>query len=1182
MREREVQGEDTESGGWNSEEETALQQPANRRQPAFQPAQPEQQQQEDVRHGREVRGLMEGEEELEGWQNPNIPQPDPEAGREPNTNGWSAIGRVGAWGAMLCEHRVLEEIPDQHKATFVWGVAHILQKLHAANTDLEIDQALEWFCFLPQALLRKPCRGGRAGRGQVARRFNTLSQGDWGGLVEIWERDREKLRRGREQVMERPRMSEEGRAAKLVQEVLSLIQDQGKISKGLQRVTSNGVASLANPDVLAQLQAKYPARRQPLPERVSRGQCVDSLRGLRNSLMKLEHGVSPGTGGLRAEYLTVLAELMEEEDMRLLEEFGMKYLGGQLPCWFYPVWLTVQTVPLYKTEERDTVRPVGVRNPLINTWNGEVVIQNKQELREYFEPQQICCTQAGAAVLVTSVRSLSEARRDFIVVKLDIKNAFNEIARRAIIQTLDSEPTLRHLAFFAAITLAAAGGLEFGGVKWGEAEEGGTQGAPEMAPWFCVAIHPMVRRLDGAVKAAGGLARFGMDDGYVVGPKEIVFREVQQFALEVREQCSLELEWSKTEVFSWDGVLPEGCPEGVTLAGEEVAGRFLPGFLLYGIPVGTPEYATTNLWKRAFKITADAKKTLQVLKGENQALWAALKWSISQRFDYFCQLSYPSDIRPVAEWLDGELWRFLEAAVGAHIPQREEGRGWECVLDVPVDWLMGKTFQCWVARQPVKLGGMGLRSLVEASQVAFVGAMEQAVPTFAGPEGLCPQLTQYLGGEECFGEAAAHTGEGRWRHLLEHGGRLGEELRATWDELRLEAGQAATWLEEELEDVLSVEAESIGGRSTNGGTRTKISEQREQMRGRMILKAVERYHDQEARPCWSWPDRGKQSSAWLLTLSGLSGPEFSEAAATLLCVPSPACASRLGERVTRRKTVDIWGDNVRSAALPGDGFRKRHDLVKNFLVRILKSAGISTECEVFNMFAREIPQAGLARIERGRVRQAIVPDFRISQIEPGGDREISRLWELKAISSCKTRYPRNPRPEGRAVDRRSDLLQGEYEKKARTTDQRYGGAIEGEIGRCEAKLLSYGRVRGLVVGGWGELNEDFKQLLEAISQSRHKLLENQAGSMTRKSDRQQLATIKSNTRQQLSRVCVQSQARLLLDRLEGLGGGGAGEAARRRARAGQVERGWERERRALAVARRQGRAIYRAGDFVLG
>ena len=159
----------------------------------------------------------------------------------------------------------------------------------------------------------------------------------------------------------------------------------------------------------------------------------------------------------------------------------------------------------------------------------------------------------------------------------------------------------------------------------------------------------------------------------------------------------------------------------------------------------------------------------------------------------------------------------------------------------------------------------------------------------------------------------------------------------------------------------------------------------------MLIKALDEYNDQEARPCWSWPDRGNQSSAFLLTLSGLAGPEFSEAAATLLCVPSPACASRLGERVARGKTVDIWGDTVRAARLSGDGFRKRHDLVKNFLVRQLKGAGIRAECEVFNLFAREIPQEGLARIDRGRVRQSMGPHLKISQIEPGGNSEIPRL-----------------------------------------------------------------------------------------------------------------------------------------------------------------------------------------------
>ena len=59
--------------------------------------------------------------------------------------------------------------------------------------------------------------------------------------------------------------------------------------------------------------------------------------------------------------------------------------------------------------------------------------------------------------------------------KLDIKNAFNENARRAIIDALESEPSLKHLALFAAITLAPYSGLETGGRQWGESVEGTTQ-----------------------------------------------------------------------------------------------------------------------------------------------------------------------------------------------------------------------------------------------------------------------------------------------------------------------------------------------------------------------------------------------------------------------------------------------------------------------------------------------------------------------------------------------------------------------------------------------------------------------------------------------------------------------------------------------------------------------------------
>ena len=68
-----------------------------------------------------------------------------------------------------------------------------------------------------------------------------------------------------------------------------------------------------DPVIKTQMEAKYPARSHPLPESVSKGQCVDNLRGLKDLLLGLEAGVSPGTGGMRPEYLTCLAEVLGAE-----------------------------------------------------------------------------------------------------------------------------------------------------------------------------------------------------------------------------------------------------------------------------------------------------------------------------------------------------------------------------------------------------------------------------------------------------------------------------------------------------------------------------------------------------------------------------------------------------------------------------------------------------------------------------------------------------------------------------------------------------------------------------------------------------------------------------------------------------------------------------------------------------
>ena len=92
------------------------------------------------------------------------------------------------------------------------------------------------------------------------------------------------------------------------------------------------------------------------------------------------------------------------------------------------------------------------------------------------------------------------------------------------------------------------------------------------------------------------------------------------------------------------------------------------------------------------------------------------------------------------------------------------------------------------------------------------------------------------------------------------------------------------------------------------------------------------------------------------------------------------------------------------------------------------------QCEVFYLFSGLIPQEGLSRLERGRKRQSLVPDFlfqfpgeAVGVAGAAGDVQV--LAELKMLSRCPTRYQRAPPARESAVVRRANLLPSEYERK---------------------------------------------------------------------------------------------------------------------------------------------------------
>ena len=183
-------------------------------------------------------------------------------------------------------------------------------------------------------------------------------------------------------------------------------KQEGYLSKAINRMTSQGIASPTDPQAVAALKAKYPERKESLPGQVIKCQAVESMKTLRDAILSLRHDwpdVAPGSGQLRPEFLKVLEETWEDGDphWELFESFALRCVHGSLSAWSQKCCLTVETVGMYKKNEQDKniVRPIGMRNPLY-----KVIYQNADIIRDFLEPQQLGMSKAGGVELVHVVR----------------------------------------------------------------------------------------------------------------------------------------------------------------------------------------------------------------------------------------------------------------------------------------------------------------------------------------------------------------------------------------------------------------------------------------------------------------------------------------------------------------------------------------------------------------------------------------------------------------------------------------------------------------------------------------------------------------------------------------------------------------------------------------------------------
>ena len=564
---------------------------------------------------------------------------------------------------------------------------------------------------------------------------------------------------------------------------------------------STGVAELT-PGVIQQLQRKQPSRGDhPIPA-TPPGQYPRARVRLEETFRHLEPDASAGVSGRRNEFLRALTARFDDPEaarvMPLYDAFATAAINAELPPWFYMVWTSSLLVPIVKPGQdlapgaEPDVRPVAVGEADLRAISSAVIRPVSDVFARILGPQQLAVgVPGGLSIIIHGIRITLEHRPDFVVVKIDLKNAFNSMRRSTALRRLRQHPELAHLIPFIHAMNAAESHLYVGGSRSrlfeghddrpGDSSTGWRQGGGESAASFSVGIHPEVTAMDDELRPWGGFARFIMDDGYAAGPSHAVFPAIARFLARVQEALDLEGAPGKLACYSPEYDL-ETCPHRAAIGAPigscdlrdrvEMRGRVVDwhvrgqarGIMVGGVPVGEPAYESEQLSTVADRYASYSHQTSDELRSFPHHMGAALHYCLAPDIDYWLRHVPPSATDEAARRLDAT---YISAVSAMGVDPDSE---------IPRDWLLLRRL-----RQPARYHGGGLRQRHALRRTAFTACVAEVVPQFLDVttrDGTRPGFFPCL--EEDLGAGSFGAG-GSWLHtFVTSGRRTAFEFAGAW------------------------------------------------------------------------------------------------------------------------------------------------------------------------------------------------------------------------------------------------------------------------------------------------------------------------------------------------------------------------------------------------------------------
>ncbi|CAI5947407.1 unnamed protein product [Closterium sp. NIES-64] len=619
---------------------------------------------------------------------------------------WQTLDSVD-WTEYFSPERIhtrpLRRVPERVRGGYLDVLSAILVRI---AQDPEAAGPTFLLAAAPTLFLVPATPPDRSHTAAIATRISRFGRGEWAELVSdaLGRRTPLPRRTGhRSRTATDPSAADERRIARCLR--LAACNETSRACAALE-------SAEAAPDTqgtIQRLQSKHPNAERPTPAWLSGFQgspLVLSVDHLRRAIFTAPRGSSGGPSGWVAEHLrdTFLAF---PQSLHFLLAVYQQWLRGRCAPAARSLLASSTLVALAKSNM--DVRPIAIGEVLVRILSRAVCLQLRDQMARVFLASQqfgvgVTC---GTEVVVRGVRRALADHPDWVVLQLDVANAFNSFHRDRMFQALQASPEFQCLIPFIGLFYGTPSDLHYRsgtGVVTMHSERGTRQGDP-LSPF----LYALTQRLAlEPVLAEGDVQLWSYaDDTYVLGPPD---RVLHHFAEIVRRlgEMGLAAQPHKCLVYQTESFLSRDL-EAFTGLGIEVARR---GLTVTGVPVGTVSFVEQSLPDRLERMG----RVLPWLPRLRQPQTAArlLSACVSTRPQYLSRTVPPSPavISSFTRW---------DARLGETFQQLLASGTWACREDVR-EAALDQIFL------PIRLGGFGIRRMARIAPVSFVCSWVQCAP----------------------------------------------------------------------------------------------------------------------------------------------------------------------------------------------------------------------------------------------------------------------------------------------------------------------------------------------------------------------------------------------------------------------------------------------------------------------